>query len=539
MTTTRFSSDFSKMALGLPLSPLLQPFLILLLTYLSYTIVTTFLSRARFRAFARQHGCVDPHDASGPFPYGLQLIRRIARSQATGEDVLDDILLPQFQGKQTIKKTVLDGQTMLLTTEPANLQAMLANQFSDFETGANRRAVFHPLLGNSIFSSDGAAWKHARALLRPSFSRDSVNNLAFTSQSADALIAALGEPDAATGWTPARDAQPLFLCFTMDTATEFLFGRSVGALEAVLGGGGGEGAEAASGEFGEALRVAGDYLITRIRLGGLYWVADGWGFRRAAGRVRRFVEGFVGRAVEKAEKGGGGGGGEFGLLEALVAQTKDKEDLVSQSLAVMFAGRDTTAGLLGWCLMRLALHPDVFESLRAAVLREIPAAEQPTFSQLKGCRPLQHFLQEVLRLHSTVPFNNRVAIRDTTLPVGGGPDQSSPVAVRKGQVVTFSVYAMHRRTDLWGEDALEFRPSRFEVRVPAWQWLPFLGGPRVCLGQQFALTEAGFLLVRLLREFDQVQPVDEVEMKKMRKGLGLTMWPADGVKVRLHKAESQ
>lgn len=82
---------------------------------------------------------------------------------------------------------------------------------------------------------------------------------------------------------------------------------------------------------------------------------------------------------------------------------------------------------------------------------------------------------------------------------------------------------MHRRADLWGEDALEFRPSRFEERVPAWQWLPFLGGPRVCLGQQFALTEAGFLLVRLLREFDQVQPVDEVEMKKMRKGLGLTM----------------
>lgn len=189
----------------------------------------------------------------------------------------------------------------------------------------------------------------------------------------------------------------------------------------------------------------------------------------------------------------------------------------------MFAGRDTTAGLLGWCLMRLALHPDVFSSLRAAVLREIPAGEQPTFSQLKGCRPLQHFLQEVLRLHSTVPFNNRVAIRDTTLPVGGGPDQSSPVAVRKGQVVTFSVYAMHRRKDLWGEDALEFRPSRFEERVPAWQWLPFLGGPRVCLGQQFALTEAGFLLVRLLREFDQVQPVDEAEMKKMRKGLGLTM----------------
>lgn len=189
----------------------------------------------------------------------------------------------------------------------------------------------------------------------------------------------------------------------------------------------------------------------------------------------------------------------------------------------MFAGRDTTAALLGWCLRRLALHPDIFATLRETVVRDFPADSQPTFSQLKDCRPLQHFLQEVLRLHSTVPINNRLCIKDTTLPTGGGPDQRSPIAVRAGQLVVFSVYLMHRRKDLWGEDALEFRPSRWEQRIPAWQWLPFLGGPRVCLGQQFALTEAGFLLVRLLKEFDGVQPLDVTEMARMKKGMGLTM----------------
>lgn len=189
----------------------------------------------------------------------------------------------------------------------------------------------------------------------------------------------------------------------------------------------------------------------------------------------------------------------------------------------MMAGRDTTAALLGWCLLRLTLHPEIFSSLRATCLRNFPSDEQPDFAQLKSCRPLQHFLQEVLRLHPTVPINNRLCVKDTTLPLGGGADQRSPIAVRAGQFVVFSVYVMHRRKDLWGEDALEFKPSRWEQKVPAWQWLPFLGGPRVCLGQQFALTEAGFLLVRLLREFDGLQAVDEGEMRRTRKGMGLTM----------------
>jgi cytochrome P450 len=193
----------------------------------------------------------------------------------------------------------------------------------------------------------------------------------------------------------------------------------------------------------------------------------------------------------------------------------------------MLAGRDTTASLLGWSLVRLTLHPEIFSSLRATILHDFPGDSQPTFAQLKSCRPLQHFLQEVLRLHPTVPVNNRVCVKDTTLPLGGGPDRNSPIAIRAGQLVNFSVYGMHRRADLWGEDVLEFRPGRWgeegqKSRSP-WAFLPFLGGPRVCLGQQFALTEAAFLLVRLLREFDGVRAADEGEMARLKKGLGLTM----------------
>ena len=131
----------------------------------------------------------------------------------------------------------------------------------------------------------------------------------------------------------------------------------------------------------------------------------------------------------------------------------------------------------------------------------------------------------------------RTATQPTTLPLGGGADGQSPIALRKGQRVLFSVYGMHRRADLWGADALEFRPERWEEgKVPAWQFLPFLGGPRVCIGQQFALTEAAFLLVRVLGEFEAVEAVDRERLGRMEKGLGLVMWPRDGVRVRFRRA---
>jgi len=133
-----------------------------------------------------------------------------------------------------------------------------------------------------------------------------------------------------------------------------------------------------------------------------------------------------------------------------------------------------------------------------------------------------------------VPVNNRMAVRDTVLPVGGGDDGSKPVSVRKGQLVNFIVYQIHRRKDIWGEDADEFRPERWDGRKIDWSFVPFSGGPRICLGQQYAITEASFMLVRLMQHFDAIEWLGE--SGSISKGLGLTMFPANGVPVRLRRA---
>ncbi|KAK3117919.1 hypothetical protein LTR53_000211 [Teratosphaeriaceae sp. CCFEE 6253] len=518
---------------------------VLLAAYLVYRTLSSLLRARRFAAFAKQHGCGKPRDLTEPRWYKrFARIRRIMSMKATGEDILDDIISEDFKDGSTMGRTSFEGSTVLSTIEPANLQAILATQFEDFETGNLRYLQLRPVLGRSIFTSDGAFWQHSRALFRPQFSRDNINDLDATEKAIHALFAAIGPGDNA-GWTRAVDLQPMMFNFTLDTASDFLFGESAESQAAMMVAEGRQppgtagitdpNAEVGSKQFRQDFTRTGEQLIWRIRLFSMYWLADGIEFRRAASRVKRFTERYVQAAVTAAASGKVEGGKET-LLARLATQTQDRTELRNQTLAILFAGRDTTASFLGWAFLRLALHPDILQKLRAAILKDFDSDAPITFATLKDCRYLRHFLNEVLRLHPTVPLNARTATRDTTLPTGGGPDQTSPIAVPKGQTVGFSVYLMHRRTDLWGPDALEFRPERWEERVPAWQFLPFLGGPRVCLGQQFALVEASYVLVRMLQRFDGIEPVDRALMMKMRKGLGLTMCPVDGVNIRLHEA---
>lgn len=470
----------------------------------------------------------------------------------SGEDLLDDIIAKELQDATTVEATSFTGSQALETSEPANIQAVLATQFDDFSTGDVRRHAFEPVVGRSIFSSDGAFWAHSRALMRPQFARENINDLEMTDRASNELIEAIGALGS-DGWTAPTLMMPLLYNFTLDTATDFLFGESIQTQReataarskaAAEGGttlqqrGSREAPQGVAQEFASAFEIAHEYMLGRIQLQSLYFLSDGPKFRRAVGRIRELTERYVQLAIDTAIRGEKQEGKKQSLMYNLATQTGDRIEVRDQTLSILLAGRDTTASLLGFALIRLALHPDIFAKLRNIVLQDFEPGKEITFASLKGCRYLQHFLNEVLRLHPTVPLNHRIAAKDTTLPTGGGPDRNSPVAVRKGEMVFFSVYIMQRRQDLWGKDAADFKPERWEQRYPAWQFLPFLGGPRICIGQQFALIEASYLIVRLLHEFDAIEPADLVDMRKIKKGLGVTMWPGDGCKVRFHKAGS-
>jgi cytochrome P450 len=109
----------------------------------------------------------------------------------------------------------------------------------------------------------------------------------------------------------------------------------------------------------------------------------------------------------------------------------------------------------------------------------------PTYQEIKDMKYLNYVIKESLRMRPPIPYNARVATKDTYLPSGGGPDGKAPVFVRKGRRVVYQVYSMHRRTDIWGDDAMEFKPERWEAARPGFGYLPFNGGPRICPGTCF------------------------------------------------------
>ncbi|KAI9375367.1 cytochrome P450 [Aspergillus egyptiacus] len=455
------------------------------------------------------------------------------------------------------------GRESIFTCDPANVQAMLATKFKDFELGPARRHTLYSMLGEGTFTSDGEAWMRSRALLRPQFSREQVSDLELEERHVQQAMLAM-PVDPTTGWSSEIDLQAIFYRLTIDSATEFLVGESSNSQAEALRNGGSLPADHFSYHFDRGQW----YVAQRARFERLHWLVDNKESRHVIRQVHAYVDRFVAAALQTAAAAEGkpkakANPSNYVFLEALVNTTKENPspspiELRSQLLNILLAGRDTTASLLSWSALMLARHPPIFTKLRSTILASFgpytTKNKSITFSSLKSCRYLQHFLSEVLRLYPAVPVNRRVAKQDTTLPRGGGPDGSAPVYLRAGTNVIYSPFVTQRRGEFFGGDAEVFDPDRWDRTGPSrpkardrasggtgWEYLPFNGGPRVCLGQQFALTEAAYVLVRLLQRFDAMEEVSPElgsgeEGRGIKYGLTLTMAPGESVVVRLREA---
>lgn len=139
-----------------------------------------------------------------------------------------------------------------------------------------------------------------------------------------------------------------------------------------------------------------------------------------------------------------------------------------------------------------------------------------------------------LRLYPVFPLLGRVALCDTVLPVGGGPNHNAPCFVPKGTKVEMGYHALHRDPRVFGDDVEEFRPERWDSINPGqWEFMGFGGGSRACLGRQKSLAEAAYVLARVAMRFEKLESRDGREWKGEMK---LTCKSANGCKVALFKA---
>lgn len=216
------------------------------------------------------------------------------------------------------------------------------------------------------------------------------------------------------------------------------------------------------------------------------------------------------------------------FLDALARFTRDPRVLRDQLVAVLLAGRDTTAGTLSFCLFELARNPEVVSKLRAEISARIgvgASAKKPSYTDLKEMKYLNSVLNETLRLYPVVPFNLRYSLKDTTLPRGGGPDGSAPIGIRAHTRVLYSTMILQRDPHYYGTpgekgyfDPLKWIPERWTSWQPKpWHFIPFNGGPRICIGQQFATIEMGYTITRILQAYERIvaAPVSGEHVVKM------------------------
>lgn len=455
----------------------------LLLALIIKTVVKSKLRKRRYRNESALRNCSPAPTLHSTNLLGTSVLK--ASIKATKEDRGPQFIVNTMNSIgnniHTLRVPVFNYE-MIVTRDPRNVQAVFATKHEDWDISPLRAQAFMPFLGEGIFTGRGERWRHSRMLVRPQFAHDQISNLGMIEGHVKIMLDCI-KSQGAGGWTGKLDLQPLFFYFTIDVATEFLYGQSVHAQSAVAGkvkGGGIDGKR-----FSENFNEAKHLVDKRGALQKFHWLMPMKRMNKLCGEIHEVIDHLIDERlsvkVDEEEKGR-----KFVLLDELAKLSGDRLELRRETLHVMMAGRDPTGSLLGWVFYFLARHKRVFEKLRAVVLEDFGTSdpETITFAKLRQCSYLQWVMNEAMRITAVIPMNERTSLRDTVLPTGGGEDGTKPIFVLEGTQILIPQYALQHRPDIWGEDVEEFIPERWEDRKFGFEWIPFGGGPRKCLGRK-------------------------------------------------------
>ncbi|KAI5970777.1 hypothetical protein CANMA_000196 [Candida margitis] len=426
-----------------------------------------------------------------------------------------------FQGTAVFK-------SFIMTIEPENLRHMMSSaHFNEWNIG-HRPKAFGILLGDGIFSSEGTQWKHSRVMLRPSFTKENIKQITKMEPFAARVIELVKSKHGAS-----IDMQDVFQFFTMDFTTDLLLGESSDSLKDALGQPSRTGIDPElKKQFSVAFDVTSDYLMVRMILGSLMFLVNPKRLQDAIKTQHKFVDYYIEKALamnneELDEKSDDG----TIFLYQLARETKDPINLRNQILSIILAGRNTTSALMTFLFAQLSKRPELYSKLRDIIRQDFPDVESITFDSIQNCDYLRWCINETLRYNPSVPFESKTASVDTTLPRGGGNDEKSPIYVRKNTRILYSLWVSNRNEEYFGKETDKFIPERWEhlPRNGGIAFMPFSVGPRACLGQSLALTEAAYMTIRLLQTFDSCE--SHLGPEPLRKTSSATMRLMDGCEV--------
>ncbi|KAI1299892.1 cytochrome P450 52E2 [Xylaria venustula] len=474
-----------------------------LLSLLALYILIPLRSQHTYYTRAAAQGC-------GPIPsypshdyFGLRTLFQTARDLRQNVMLQNRKVVLEEMGHTFSHAVFPEPRDMMITDEAENVRAVLSVKFEDWVLPDIRIRSFLPVLGkHSIFTTNGAEWQHSRSILRPAFVRDQISDLACIDRHVRKLITRIRAADnKGEGKTATVDLQAMFSMMTTDSISDFMLGQSTDLQGS---------APEESYKFGRYFDASMQKIAWRARLGWLTLLRSDPELEEYVGFMRDFIAKFVRGVREHPEMSsfrGEGGEGKYVFLDELIKSGESDEVICDHLLSIFTAGRDTTTSVLSYLFFELSRRPNIVARIRQEI--QDLKAENPTWEDLRGMKYLNWTLKEALRLNPPVASNTREAVRDTILPRGGGKDGKSPVLVTKGTSLRYMPWVMHRKKDYFGEDAEEFRPERWEDLRVTYEYVPFNAGPRICIGQQFALTQMALITFRLLQAFKAIERRDE------------------------------
>ena len=397
---------------------------------------------------------------------------------------------------------------IILFNDPEYVRLIFVEGAYDFIKGEYMHNAFRPSIGNGLFISEGALHRQQRKLMAPSFQPRHIKNYADTMVMYSERIQ--------QEW---HEGERIDVAREMTHLTMSIIGKVLFDADVFT----------ESDELGAAMTT----VLAHISqfLSSLVAVPLNWPTKHNR-EVLRAIAVLRNRMRQMIEERRASSEERDDFLSILLrARDEDgnqmsEEQAIDECLTLFGAGHETTATALAWTWYVLSQHPDIY----ARVLQEVDTVLQgrvPTYNDLANLPYCLQVFKETLRLYPPAYALTRVALHDIEL---------NGYQVHKGESVMIPIYVLHRRSDFY-PDPETFDPERFtperEKQLPRYAYMPFGAGPRICIGNYFAMMEGHLLLATLAQRvtFDLI-PGQKIVPDPQKT---ITIRPINGVQVKVHR----
>ncbi len=393
-----------------------------------------------------------------------------------------------------------------MLTHPRQISYVLHEKWRQYPKGENGMwQQIRRLFGDSLVTIDDARWIEDRRLLQPIFQRGNLN--AMVGEIVDSISEGLDGLSLL-----AQNGAPLAISRIMARLSEDVLLRSLFGVRVT---------DSEAQELRESMMNAFAFAMTRMLfffLPKYLPIPSELAYRRG---IRRLDEA-VYRLMQKRRTQAGPSKDLLNvLLNTRHPETGElllNKHVRDEIVTMFFAGHDSTSRTKTWALDCLSRSPEALRKAQDEV-DGVLGSRKPTLDDVPKLKYLRQVVQETLRLYPAGWLMPRTALED---------DVIDGYAIPKGAFLCINIYAVHRDPALWNRPD-SFDPERFDVSESSWprgQYIPFGGGPRLCIGDQFGLMNAQLTLAMFLQRFSP-RPVAGKEFRAS--GLGGSLQPATDV----------